>query len=70
MKRDFKVFIDDIIDSIDKIENSTKNIDFNTFASNYEKIDTTAYNVLIIGEAVKKIPRTIQRNTQKYPGEF
>ena len=31
MKRDFRVFVDDIIDSIDKIENSIKNIKFDTF---------------------------------------
>lgn len=37
MKKDFRVFVDDIVDSINKIENSTKNIDFDTFVSNYEK---------------------------------
>lgn len=67
MKRDFRVFVDDIIDSIDKIENSTKNIDFDTFVSNYEKIDTVAYNILIIGEAVNKIPRAIQRKHPELP---
>jgi uncharacterized protein with HEPN domain len=67
MKRDFRVFVDDIIDSINKIENSTKNIDFNTFVGNYEKVDTIAYNVLIIGEAVNKIPRAIQRKHPEIP---
>jgi uncharacterized protein with HEPN domain len=64
MKKDFRVFVDDILDSIDKIENSTKDIDFDTFVGNYEKIDTVAYNVIIIGEAVNKIPTSVQR---KYP---
>jgi len=37
MKRDFRVFVDDIIDSIGKIENSTKNIDFDTFIATMRK---------------------------------
>ena len=66
MKKDFKVFVDDIIDSIDKIEKTT-NTDFNTFITNYEKIDTVAYNILIIGEAVNKMPKTIQRKHPEIP---
>ena len=54
MNKDFKVYLDDMINAIDEAEKSTKDVSFDAFASNYEKINSVAYDVLIIGEAVDK----------------
>ena len=67
MNKDFKVYLDDMINAIDEAEKSTKNVSFEAFASNYEKINSVAYNVLIIGEAVDKIPQSVQDNNPQIP---
>lgn len=60
MKKDYKVYLEDILKAINETEESTKDISFEAFSGNYEKINSVAYNVLIVGEAVDKIPRHIQ----------
>ena len=67
MKRDFKVYIDDMINAINEIESSTRDVSFEAFASNYEKINSVAYDVLIIGEAVDKIPKSVQAKNPQIP---
>jgi uncharacterized protein with HEPN domain len=53
-----------MIKAINEIETSTKEGSFEAFVNSYEKINSVAYDVLIIGEAVDKIPQCIQ---EKYP---
>ena len=67
MNKDFKVYLDDMINAINEAEKSTKDVSFEAFASNYEKINSVAYNVLIIGEAVDKIPISLQENNPHVP---
>jgi uncharacterized protein with HEPN domain len=67
LNKDFKVYLDDMINAIDEAEKSTKNVSFEAFASNYEKINSVAYDVLIIGEAVDKIPQSVQENNPQIP---
>ena len=67
MNKDFKVYLDDMINAINEVETSTKDISFEAFTSNYEKINSVAYNVLIIGEAVDKIPQSVQENNPQIP---
>ena len=67
MNKDFKVYLDDIINAINEVEKSTKDVSFEAFASNYEKINSVAYDVLIIGEAVDKIPKSVQEKNPQVP---
>ena len=67
MNKDFKVYLDDMINAIDEAEKSTKNVSCEAFASNYEKINSVAYDVLIIGEAVNKIPQSVQEDNPQIP---
>ena len=67
MNKDFKVYIDDMLNAINEVEHSTKDVSFEVFASNYEKINSVAYDVLIIGEAVDKIPKSLQENNPQIP---
>jgi uncharacterized protein with HEPN domain len=64
LKKDFAVYFEDMINAIDEIEKSTSVVTFENFAKNYEKINSVAYDVLILGEAVDKIPKPVQ---EKYP---
>ncbi|HEX7482477.1 MAG TPA: HepT-like ribonuclease domain-containing protein [Candidatus Bathyarchaeia archaeon] len=67
MNKDFKVYLDDMITAINEVEKSTVDVSFEDFASNYEKINSVAYDVLIIGEAVDKIPKSVQENNPQIP---
>ena len=67
MNKDFKVYLDDMINAINEVEKSTQDVSFEAFASNYEKINSVAYDVLIIGEAVDKIPKSVQEKNPQVP---
>jgi len=67
LNKDFKVYLDDMINAINEVEKSTKDVSFEAFASNYEKINSVAYDVLIIGEAVDKIPKSVQEKNPQVP---
>ena len=66
-KREFIDYINDIMDSIEKIQEFTKNMEFNEFISD----DKTNYAIIrcfeIIGEANKSIPQEIIKNHQTIP---
>lgn len=67
MKREFKDHLSDILDSMNKIEFFTKDMNFDDFKND----DKTFYAVIraleIIGEAVKKLPKTIKNKYGKIP---
>lgn len=63
-KRDFIIFLEDIITSINKIEKYTYKIKFKEFLKNEMMIDAVIRNLEIIGEAVKNLPQEIK---DKYP---
>ena len=59
-KREYIHFIDDILDSIQKIEDYSFNLSENDFLFNFEKQDAIARRLEIIGEAVKNIPMEVR----------
>lgn len=52
-------FIVDIFEKINKIKLKIKNISFEEFLSNSDLQDIIEYNLLIIGEAVSKLPNEV-----------
>lgn len=60
-RRDYTLFIEDIVTCIEKIERYTSNISFEEFCGNDMAVDAVIRNFEIIGEAVKKIPEEIKR---------
>ena len=60
MSREFKAYLKDILESIQKIEKYTKELSFNKFASDDLVQDGVVRNLEIIGEAVKNIPDEIK----------
>jgi uncharacterized protein with HEPN domain len=65
MPREPKVFLEDILMAIDKIQKYTKNMDYESFLDNELVCDAVIKNILVIGEAAKNIPQEIrQKNSQ------
>ena len=64
MKRYLNLFIDDILESINSIEEFTKDIDKQELISNRLKKSAIVREIEIIGEAVKNLPNSFRK---KYP---
>ncbi len=61
---EYEVYVDDLIESIGRIEKSVKGISFNVFRKDLNLIDATGMRCQIIGESVKKLPKKLLK---KYP---
>lgn len=59
-KRGAKLYLEDIRDSIKKIEEYTKDLNFDEFIKDEKTIDAVVRNLTIIGEAAKNIPNKIK----------
>jgi uncharacterized protein with HEPN domain len=64
MTRDIRVYIEDILDSITKIEQYTQTVNEQDFLTNTQLQDAVLRRLEIIGEAVKHIPQAFK---DKYP---
>ncbi|MFH1917008.1 MAG: DUF86 domain-containing protein [Nanoarchaeota archaeon] len=60
MPRQYNIYIDDICQAIEKIEEYTRGITYEKFVEDSMISDAVIRNLEIIGEAVKKIPNTIK----------
>lgn len=60
MSRDVVAYLDDILESIERIDRYCQSIDEIEFYRNTEKQDAIIRRLEIIGEAVKKIPQEIR----------
>jgi uncharacterized protein with HEPN domain len=56
MKKDPKILLLDILDSIEKIEEYTKNVSEDKFFNDLQIQDAVVRRIGIIGEAVKNLP--------------
>jgi len=64
MLRDFNIFLIDILQAVKRIEDYTKKLSFEEFCENQLVQDGVIRNLEIIGEAVKHLPKDVQK---KYP---
>jgi len=62
MHREYKAYLRDILEAIDKIERYTKNMNFEDFSDNELIQDGVIRNLEIIGEAVKNLPDDIKKD--------
>lgn len=67
MKKDPKVFIGHIIESIELIEQYAKDLTIQTFQTNVAMQDAIIRRLEIIGEAVKNIPLTFRTKHSNIP---
>jgi uncharacterized protein with HEPN domain len=60
MSRDYKVYLEDILDAIHKIRVYTGDISFSTFTADSKTFDAVVRNLEIIGEAARGVPKLIR----------
>ena len=61
MSRDFRFYLLDILDSIEKIRSYTHEMSREKFAADDKTIDAVVRNLEIIGEAARAIPDSIRQ---------
>lgn len=61
MLRESKLYLDDILESIEKIEGYTRNMSYEEFKKTPVVVDAVLRNLEIIGEAVKRLPIDVKR---------
>ena len=66
-ERTIDLFIDDIIESIEKIERYVKGMEFSNFENDDLTIDGVIRNLEVIGEASAHIPDNIRNNYKDLP---
>ena len=60
MPRDYKVYLEDILEAIRKIEQFTASFSSKAFAEDAKTFDAVIRNLEIIGEAVKNVPESVR----------
>lgn len=63
-KRNPRILIDDILESIEKIDSYIKNQNFEDFQEDSKTVDAVVRNLEIVGEAANQIPNEVK---QKFP---
>jgi uncharacterized protein with HEPN domain len=63
-RKTYKMFVEDMLKAMDKIERYTKGLSYETFAKNDVLVDEVIGNLEIIGEAAENIPEDVR---EKYP---
>jgi len=62
MSRGYDVYLEDILESIGKIREYTKGMDLGAFSKNELVADAVIRNLLVIGEAAKRIPAEARKS--------
>ena len=58
--RDYRLYLHDIKEAVEKIETFTKGFTFKEFAKDAKTVDAVIRNLEIIGEAAKHIPKKVK----------
>jgi uncharacterized protein with HEPN domain len=65
MKRDYKLYLKDILEAMESVEKFVQGMDFERFKKDDKTVSAVVRKFEIIGEATKQIPDKIR---QDYPG--
>ncbi len=67
MKREYKLFLNDILKAIDAITEYSDGLNFEAFKENSLVIDACVRNIEIMGEAIKNIPQNVKESYVDIP---
>jgi uncharacterized protein with HEPN domain len=67
LKRSYNLFVEDILESMDKIENYIRDLYYDDFIENHMVIDAVLRNLEIIGEAANNIPHDLRNKFLNIP---
>ena len=60
MPRDYRLFLDDILEAVAKIREYTAGLDYSAFAQDSKTQDAVVRNLEIIGEAAGRLPESVR----------
>ncbi len=67
MKRDYRLYVDDLLDAIKKIEKYVEGLSFDGFARDTKVVDAVIRNFEIIGEAAKHVSQEVREEHPALP---
>jgi uncharacterized protein with HEPN domain len=67
MKRDYSLFIKDILDCIEKIDEFVGDMDYEEFVEDDKTSSAVVRKLEIMGEAAKSIPHELKQNYKEIP---
>lgn len=67
MKRNYLLYIEDILRSIEKIERFVDGFDFETFKYDEKTVSACVREIEVIGEAAKQIPKEVTDASMNIP---
>jgi len=67
MKKDFRVYVNQILEAICEIEEFTKGLTYEDFLRNKMAIKAVSMNLILIGENVRLVPVEIKRKYRQIP---
>ena len=65
--KSYKLFVEDILEAMDKIERYVAGLSYETVAKNRVLVDEVMGNLEIIGEAVENIPEDVREKYSEVP---
>ena len=65
MPRDYRIYLEDILDAVHKVRSYTSGLSKTTFVQDNKTFDAVVRNLEIIGEAVKNIPDSVRANASE-----
>jgi len=66
-RRDYRDYLQDILDSITDIESFIRGMSFEEFKRDRKTINAVVRSIEVIGEATKKIPKTLKDKHREVP---
>ncbi len=65
--REYILFLEDMVISINRIFNYTEGLSYNTFVEDQKTVDAVTRNFEIIGEAANNLPKELKQNYPNVP---
>jgi uncharacterized protein with HEPN domain len=66
-ERTWRLFLEDLVESIEKIDKYIDGMDYDSFAGDEKTVDAVVRNLEIVGEASKNIPDSIKAEHSEIP---
>ena len=67
MKRRFDLYLNDILEAIERIQEYTEHLDIEEFSKTKIKVDAVIRNLEVIGEAATQLPADIKEKHKETP---